>query len=620
MVKLRKAKRRDRPIPRLKKTGQPCRFLFFDTETYPIIQDDNSSLQALKLGVYNYVETNSLGEITTQKSVTFYDTDTFNQALIALTQPKQKLMVFAHNIAFDLMVCNPFEYFTKLGYKLNPPIQSGMRFLWKVKLNNGSIEFVNTGNYVPFSLDLIGKDLGYPKLDVDFSTVTDEQLEIYCKRDVNIVQKFVLEYINFLRINDLGVFRSTIASQALSTYRYRFMQDDITLHSNLSLNTIERDSYMGGRTEAFYIGKVPEDNVYGLDINSMYPHCMKQGNLPIKFSNTIANPYVDECEIICEFNYVIADCVITTTEPFAPIKWNKNNYKIHQECYEPQGRKLIFPIGTYRTYLHHDEFLYALQNNLVTHVNACYLYHKGNIFTEYVDFFNQLKIQAGEDDNQSQRLMAKLFLNSLYGKFAQLFRDTLCIDENPDYDIPVTNVYNTQTGAEYVDFTWYNKLYREYSNGESAYSFPAIAGAITARARMMLWKMMKQAGLENVYYCDTDSIYTNESGYKNLLSLCHESELGMLKLEEELSLMVINGAKDYIKDGKRVVKGVPKNAEWATDDISISLRFEGWKEWRNDTMERPPKTWWQKKERINRYDKRIVNIDGSTLPYAISNK
>lgn len=620
MSKYKKARRFDRAIKPTKNKSYPTRFMFFDTETTQEPNGKGQDKQVLKLGVAKLIIRDKSKNIKKKEICIFRTKSEFYDFLESNLEVKQKLIVYAHNIAFDLMVMDIFNYFYSQGIKLSPPIQSGMRFLWKVKHPLGTIEFINTGNYVPYPLAVIGNDLGFPKLDINFDNTTDEELITYCTRDVEIIEKFIFEFIDFLSDNELGAYKSTIASQALNVYRHRFMREDIVLHSNLFVNTVERDSYLGGRTECFFIGNVPDETIYGLDINSMYPHVMSQGHLPSMYNGTIKEQNPKYIKQIMDSNYVIADCILTTSKPFHGVRWNKNRFKILNSDNEIRGAKLIFPTGTFRTYLHHDELSYAIDNGFITHINNLYLYKPADLFTDYVNFFMEIKIQATENNDKTHRLLVKLFLNSLYGKFGQQYHDMMLVAKNINLNMGVTSVINIDTGVKFTDFEWFNDLWREYVNGEASFSFPAIAGAITARARMLLWQYIERVEIENVYYCDTDSIYTNEIGYLRLMSELHDTKLGAMALEKTLSNLVVNGAKDYIKDGDRVVKGVPKNAQWLNDNVSIATRFEGWKEYRNRGMTSEPLVWEQLKIKSLPYDKGILTDTGRIIPYVIANK
>jgi len=91
-------------------------------------------------------------------------------------------------------------------------------------------------------------------------------------------------------------------------------------------------------------------------------------------------------------------------------------------------------------------------------------------------------------------------------------------------------------------------------------SFVAISAHITEAARFYLWKLLKQAGRENVLYCDTDSIKLSQQYQSNLKNYISQNEFGMLKVEDVFNDFTIYGAKAYITEKGRKLKGVPKQA------------------------------------------------------------
>ncbi|GAI51205.1 unnamed protein product, partial [marine sediment metagenome] len=86
---------------------------------------------------------------------------------------------------------------------------------------------------------------------------------------------------------------------------------------------------------------------------------------------------------------------------------------------------------------------------------------------------------------------------------------------------------------------------------ESFNSFPAISSEVAAYARLYLWELMKQAGEGNYFYCDTDSLFVNESGLYNLGDKLNNTELGGLKIIEKMDWVDIRGLKDYTTGRKK---------------------------------------------------------------------
>ncbi|GAH30349.1 unnamed protein product, partial [marine sediment metagenome] len=102
---------------------------------------------------------------------------------------------------------------------------------------------------------------------------------------------------------------------------------------------------------------------------------------------------------------------------------------------------------------------------------------------------------------------------------------------------------------------------------ESFNSFPAIAAHVAALGRLHLWRLMKMAGKENYFYCDTDSLLVNNEGLQNLSKELDNDKLGSLKVIEETDSANIKGLKDYTIGDKTAIKGIRKLAIQIEDGV-----------------------------------------------------
>jgi len=95
---------------------------------------------------------------------------------------------------------------------------------------------------------------------------------------------------------------------------------------------------------------------------------------------------------------------------------------------------------------------------------------------------------------------------------------------------------------------------------ESRESIPSIASHVTGYARSYLWWLIDTAGRQNVFYCDTDSVFVNDDGFGNLKHLIHPTQLGALKVEWETDNLILRGLKDYSYNSTHKIKGIRKDA------------------------------------------------------------
>lgn len=587
-----------------KRQGIPVNCLYLDTETYTKFTGDKRIVFPLRLGVaiYNHMDDN--GGVKHRFISRFTTPMQFVKLLKSYLHKGRTLHVFGHNIGFDIRVLNLPFIFDKMGWKSEPPIINNRLFIWRVKTSIGAVVFVDTANYGVISVSQLGDDLKIPKLHIDFRTKDTEALYNYCLRDVIVIEKFMQEYILFIRSNKLGVFQLSLASQCLMAWRTRFMSEKVYLHMRDDISEFERTAYHGGRTECFHIGQLPKSDYYYLDVNSMYPYVMKNFPMPTKFITYSETIDMSKITAIMRKYYLIADCIVNTDKPAYGLVKND---------------RLIFPIGQFRVTLHHAELQYAIDNGHLVEILGYSLYTKEVIFSDYVDFFYQLKRDATETANLSWRTIAKLFLNSLYGKMGQLKPIRLEIKGKFPNDILRQCTYNNRLKVHADEVIWFGQAWYEYKKGESTYSFPAIAGAVTAYARMVLFSYAETAGLSNVFYCDTDSLITNAYGYKKLASHLSSVELGKLKLEKRSKVLRIWGNKDY-KFGKETkTKGISHKAKKISDDTWEQLQFQGFRAWMSNQSTRVPFATKITKTRRFKYNKGNVDpLTGNVTPIVLS--
>jgi len=391
-------------------------------------------------------------------------------------------------------------------------------------------------------------------------------------------------------------FAYTIAGLSLKAFRTKFLKHRIFIHANPEVDNLELKAYYGGRCEAFVINRVLNP-VFKLDINSMYPFVMREYKYPI---NLIA--YKKDIPIGVLKRYLrrgylaIAKVMLNTPEPAYPYR---------------KKDKLIFPIGKFITYLSTPELIYALKNNHIVKVYEVAIYKGEKIFKDYIDYFYNKRLEAKKEGNEAYAYFYKIFMNSLYGKFAQRVRKLEYKVKHDDVDYYKMKVLINE--KPYDEIRVYNiSLFISKEDELSNHSFPAIASHITAYARMYLYDLIKKAGFENVYYCDTDSLFVNEEGYNRLKDFIDDKELGKLKLEE-VGECIIWGAKNYKFNETRKIKGIPKKSEYK-DGAYWWWQFERWRSGFKYGLHDGVILKLAHRSIKSPYDKRIVHEDGSTEP------
>jgi len=526
------------------KGERPTRLVFVDTETKSVQLTPTIQQAKLSFGYALYER------LDTKKEdwLRFETNDSFWNWLDSKTATKTKTYVFAHNLGgFDLMVLEFSAQLKRLGWKAEsiviecPPtiiVYQKTRIENEKEYIERSIVFCDTLNWFRTSLKELGKSIGFEKLDMPDETASKDEWNTYCKQDIKVMQKAIHSWLDFCDDNDLGVFKTTLPSQAMTAYRHRFMDIPLFCDDNEQALSLCRESYYGGRTECFYIGKLT-DEFYLLDVNSMYPYVMAAFDFPTSLYSVLGKTSISELIELSKKYFVIANITVNTKFPKIPLR---------------KDGKLVFPIGKFSTTVTQPELSYE---DIIS-VNKVVLYEKSKIFKRYCEYFYELK-EKYRHTNESWFLLSKLMLNSLYGKFGQRGYNYENIGECDIDDFSVETVIDAETGEVFRERSFGGIRQRLKQDGESQNSIPAIAAAVTSYARSYLLKLIIQAGEHHVYYCDTDSLVVDSIGFQNLSDKIGDS-LGKLKLEKEFRHLDIRALKDYTFDDKQRIKGVRKDA------------------------------------------------------------
>jgi len=499
-----------------KTSGYPRNMIFFDVESR--LEKDGVLTHHkpyLWVGFWHY---KNVGKKCKPKEQWFSATNAedFWEWVCSKVSAKEKLYMFAHNPTYDLVAGRAFPVLRSKGYKITRYYENGRTFILEFRSGNRTIMVLNVGNFYQGSVADIGKAFGLPKLELDYENPDFEQALVYCKRDVEIIAKAMLAWIDFCKENDLGCFGYTAPKQSFNAFRHRFMKHQIYIHSNKRAITLERECYYGGRTEAFFVCSLGREKVITLDVNSMYPAVMRNGEFPTKLVTIRSDISPKGLKFALKNYLVCAKVRVRTSIPCLPCRVN--------------GR-LIFPVGEFVTVLPTPEVYLAFSFGEVLSVEECAFYEHAPIFADFVEFFYEARLQAKSEGNKSKDLLFKLIMNSLYGKFGQKGSKWEVVGHVDSEEVFYERVFSLSEGR-WITYKQFGGVILEGKEEKEAYdSFPAIASHVTGYARRKLFEYILKAGFENVYYCDTDSLFVNERGLENLKDYLNDKDLGYLKYE-----------------------------------------------------------------------------------------
>lgn len=402
-----------------------------------------------------------------------------------LTQEHLNQWLFAHNGGnFDNIFCLSalIKNFPKHAIELIPS-QSSILMLKVTKFGSKRPwKFLDSARTLTDSLDSLGKCfLGEGKIAVeDYSNLHTNPLRYsYLQKDCDLLYRVIGRYFEMLRDNIKGQPGISAASTALATYRTAFQDCEIKELPAESTELI-RQGYYGGRCEIFR-KEFKSGTLHDYDVNSLYPTMMREPQ-PVEQIARGKRLSLDLCGFV-DATVDISPCHI----PVLPYRG---------------GGKLLFPIGRWRGTFSTVELSLAKEHSQLKSIkvhDAIY-FRTADIFSTYVDRLYKLRDKSSLDYQLPLDKLAKILLNSLYGKFgSSADRETIHI--RPSIDDVIDKQMQQMPSPISVD------AYIERTVADTDYMLPQISAWITSLGRARLATQLLACGRE-AYYCDTDAVFT----------------------------------------------------------------------------------------------------------------
>ena len=255
------------------------------------------------------------------------------------------------------------------------------------------------------------------KLKIDYNLPREKghiltiEEEAYVKNDVVIVAKALSYLFN------MGLTKITAGSNALSEYkqitklnRFRSLYKPL----NYQIDKDIRRAYRGGFTylNPLYKNKTVADGEV-LDVNSLYPSVMYKEILPF------GEPFFYEGKYIEDKVYPLyiqrITCSFKIKEGKIPTIQIKHSRFVDNEYLTDSG---IEPVALTLTSVDLKLFLEQYDVWDLHYESGWKFKGMRGLFTEYIDKWIKVKNEATISGNKGMRQVAKIMLNSLYGKFA----------------------------------------------------------------------------------------------------------------------------------------------------------------------------------------------------------
>ena len=280
------------------------------------------------------------------------------------------------------------------------------------------VKILDSLKILPFSVEKVAQAFNLPisKLSINYQEkreighkLTEEEIS-YIKNDVEIVAR-AIEILH-----KQGLTKMTTGANALEEYKRIISKKlfDKWFPPPLYDSDI-RQAYKGGFTylNPKYAGKDIKNGIV-LDVNSLYPSVMYYSPLPYGEGKYFTGKYINDDN----YNLYIQmfSCQFKLKKGYIPTIQLKNNMSFVPTEYLESSKGEYITLCL--TNIDLEIFFEHYEVYDIDYISGWKFRSYIGLFKNYIDKWNKIKVQATIEKNGAMRSIAKLMLNSLYGKFA----------------------------------------------------------------------------------------------------------------------------------------------------------------------------------------------------------
>ena len=280
------------------------------------------------------------------------------------------------------------------------------------------VKILDSLKILPFSVEKVAQAFNLPisKLSINYQEkreighkLTEEEIS-YIKNDVEIVAR-AIEILH-----KQGLTKMTTGANALEEYKKIISKKLFEKWFPPPLYDSDiRQAYKGGFTylNPKYAGKDIKNGIV-LDVNSLYPSVMYYSPLPYGEGKYFTGKYINDDN----YNLYIQmfSCQFKLKKGYIPTIQLKNNMSFAPTEYLESSKGEYITLCL--TNIDLELFFEHYEVYDIDYISGWKFRSYIGLFKNYIDKWNKIKVQVTIEKNGAMRSIAKLMLNSLYGKFA----------------------------------------------------------------------------------------------------------------------------------------------------------------------------------------------------------
>lgn len=530
-------------------TRSPHRWVVMDSEAYRT-PDELGERQTFRVGVARRW-TDDGGKIRQDATIVADTPEALWEWIGEFARPGKRTVVWCHNLDYDLQLTRAFFVLPAQGWDLVWSNLDSQVSMSKWTRGGATLVMTDTYTWCPAPLDKLGHLLGMHKTPIPDEDDSREAWITRCTRDVEITTEVVKCIIDFVRENELGNMQMSGAGMGYAMWRHKFLDSKILVHATEHAIEAEREAMHTGRAEAWRHGLYDGPQLVEWDLTNAYTRIARDCDLPRKLVRYDPGPSMGRYRDWRKDWRVLMRCTVTTEQPVVP-------------CHH-DGR-YVWPVGTFDTTLWDCEVDLALQEGATIVPHQMWGYLRAPVMRQWAEHtLTVLQEQPASVPplmllwykHQARATIGRCGIR--YAQWEHLGDDWLGITG-------LSLAGDTAAGTTSRLLHLGGQVWEETGRTEGRDSIPQLPSWIAARCRVTLWEAMRHAGLEHVYYVDTDSVLVDRAGDQAMQQLADaRPELGW-RVKGIHRRVEIHGPRQIIVDDLPRIAGVSKRAERTAPD------------------------------------------------------
>lgn len=587
-------------VRRNETTRQPRRHIFLDTEARrtPTAKGER---QTWRIGVACFYSAPK-GRPAKERWVDYDDAATLWNDVADFCGPRQRTVLWAHNIGYDVRISEAFTALPLRGWRLVAHNVAPRSTWLEWERDGAKLVMVDSGSVFTTSLLQVGKWFGRAKEPLPDDDGTRADFLRRCRADVSILRDAVVAYLHWLELDDMGNWQLTGVGQSWAFYRHRFLTHNLLVHTDTEALAAERRAMWTGRCEAYWHGRWSSGPVQEWDFSLSYARLAQRANLPVRLTGMVPaegnwRRFLGHPNVA-----VLAEGTVSTAVPVVPTR---------------NDGRILWPTGNFDTILWDPEIGLIERTGGTFTASRVWLYRTEPALKGWADWIID-QLQAPDDDVPAWRKsILKHWSRALIGRFAMTYTDWSDFASVPadESGVSRTHVYDADSDEQWDMMKVGQQVFRSQGRVEWDQSQPAITGYIMSLGRVQLWEAMNLVPPETLLYVDTDSLLlTSHIPPASLRALIDLPGLRLKRIYRGLNIL---GPRQIVTDETVKVSGVPYKA---TMDAKGAFHGEVWesleaaiKRGHAKHVDISTRTWHLK----GRDRRRIGPRQGRTLPYEI---